>query len=79
VIPNTWLVERIARELRATLADLEWSGTIWTDTKCCLFCGRTVEGLPGTDKYPEEPPLTHADDCQWVRLMSGSRVLIDGV
>jgi hypothetical protein len=45
------------------LEQLEWSGHIWTDTECCPMCGATVDGLPGTDKYPEERPKTHRDDC----------------
>jgi hypothetical protein len=59
----------VLQRCKALLVDLEWSGHKWGDTECCPTCGAFVEGLPRTDRYEAETPLTHRADCELLAVL----------
>lgn len=59
-------------ELIALLHELEWAGTVWTDTQCCPSCrGLYPEEQPRRDGRPED--RGHAPDCKLALAIDAPR------
>lgn len=59
------------------LREIEWAGTIWTDTAICLFCGVTRDGLTAGKKYPEQVAGQHKPECRWAAAVRNGDALTD--
>lgn len=59
------------------LLGIEFAGSIWTDTECCVSCKALKHQLQRLgDPPPGKDPEPHEPDCEWLMTVNDLRAVL---